>query len=423
IQRYTMYWKTDSCICDYLNRKFGIQNTTVIKVTRSNDDRRITKVEFSGDRSFMTMIVPLFPKDVLILSNPYIYTDDIKMVIDRKTDSRFVKHISAFQPVRLEDIFRKDRLIEYPRDSFDQYLQFLSQASKHDHVKSIHLTLYRIGSDPAIFYILRDAVQNGIKVHVNIELCASGETINTFWMNEMIQAGIKVTAYAFEEMKVHSKLTLIKFDNGRAICQIGTGNYHSKTTSQYTDLSLLTSNESICKQVENVFSILCEEEIVDFDDDLLVTPYNLREEMIKLIDAEGKKGRNGYIAFKCNSLDDKEIIKHLTAAAENGCEMDLVVRGVCTFIPNQIGENVRIKSIVWNKLEHSRVYCFGNENPVMYLGSLDLVTKKINQRIETLVKIKDPDIMIRIIDYLNAYITNTEDSWLMTSTGLYIKEE
>ena len=262
----------------------------------------------------------------------------------------------------------------------------------------------------------------GVDVRVNIELCASGETINTLWMDEMIRVGINVTTYGFQEIKVHSKLTLIKFDNGRSICQIGTGNYHSKTTSQYTDLSLVTADESICRQVESVFGILCEEETVEFGHDLLVTPYNFRREIIKLIDREGNKGKDGYISFKCNSLDDEEISKRLKDASSKGCKMDLIVRGVCTFIPDEIGRNVRVKSIVWDKLEHSRVYCFGNENPTIYMGSLDLVTKKIDQRIETLVRIKDPDVMIRIINYLNSYITNTKKSWLMTRSGMYIKE-
>ena len=420
---YTMYWKTDEAICDYLNRKFGVSNTVAVKPTMSTNKGKVTKVEFNRDSMVIETIVKIFPRSALVVSNPFIYTDDIKMILESKIKKKAVNAKPSFIHMDLEEIFKKDRLIEYPRDSFDQYLQFLDQASKHPHVKSISLTLYRIGSDPAIFYILREAASRGIDVHVNIELCASGETINTLWMDEMMRVGIRVTTYGFQQIKVHSKLTLIKFDNGRAICQIGTGNYHSKTTSQYTDLSLLTADTSICRQVESVFGILCEEETVEFDNDLLVTPYNLRNEIIKLIDKEGAKGANGYISFKCNSLDDPEISEHLKAAASNGCRMDLVVRGVCTFVPEEIGSTVRIKSIIWDKLEHSRVYCFGNVNPIMYMGSLDLVTKKIDQRIETLVKIKDPDVIIRIIDYLNKYITNTTNSWLMTSTGMYIKEE
>ena len=420
---YTMYWKTDEAICDYLNRKFGVSNTVAVKPTMSMNKGKVTKIEFNGDSMVIETIVKIFPRSALVVSNPFIYTDDIKMILESKIKKKVSNAKPSFIHMDLEEIFKKDRLIEYPRDSFDQYLQFLDQASKHPHVKSISLTLYRIGNDPAIFYILREAASRGIDVHVNIELCASGETISTLWMDEMMRVGIRVTTYGFQQIKVHSKLTLIKFDNGRAICQIGTGNYHSKTTSQYTDLSLLTADTSICRQVESVFGILCEEETVEFDNDLLVTPYNLRNEIIKLIDKEGAKGANGYISFKCNSLDDPEISEHLKAAASNGCRMDLVVRGVCTFVPEEIGTIVRIKSIIWDKLEHSRVYCFGSVNPIMYMGSLDLVTKKIDQRIETLVKIKDPDVIIRIIDYLNKYITNTTNSWLMTSTGMYIKEE
>ena len=265
----------------------------------------------------------------------------------------------------------------------------------------------------------------GIKVHVNIELCASGESINAMWMNEMRNIGINVTTYEVGRIKVHCKLTLIEFTNGYSIAQIGTGNYHTKTATQYTDLSLITANADICKQVRRVFNIFKSKGDPDIDSpfnkSLLVTRYNARYELLKMIDEESSKGKNGYIAIKCNSLDDKEFNTHLDIAATRGCKIDLVVRGVCTWIPPE-SSRVCIKSIVWDKLEHSRVYCFGNINPTIYIGSLDLVTNKIYKRIETLVLVKDPDIIANLCNYLNRYITNTTDSWIQTRSGMYIKE-
>jgi polyphosphate kinase len=284
------------------------------------------------------------------------------------------------------------------------------------------MTLYRIGKDPAIFYILREAVRRGIKVCVNIELHASGESINRMWLEELEEAGIKVTTYASGELKVHCKLTLVKFNNGRSIAQIGTGNYHTKTTVQYTDLSLITGNENICHQVEKVFDLLDDEKDCVFNKNLLVTRYNARQELIKLIDHEADKGNKGYICIKCNALDDGLIKLHLDQAAKCGCNIDLIIRGVCTWIPDQLGDNVNIKSIVWDKLEHSRVYCFGRKNPAIYIGSLDLVTKKIDERIETLVLVTDPEVEMKMAEYLNRYITNTEGSWKLLSNGEYVKE-
>lgn len=420
---YTMYWKADDCIKSYIHDVYQTLNTIAIKVTTSlKESSGVTKVEYSGDTDFMRDIINIFPSTALVISNPFIYTDDIKRVLATNMDVKPPVTKPNFSPIKLESIFEKDILIEYPNDSFDEYLQFLALASKHDGVKSISLTLYRIGDNPAIFYILRDAVVHGIKVHVNIELFASGEKINKLWQKEMINVGIKVTTYEAGNLKVHAKLTLIKFHNGKCISQIGTGNYHTQTTTQYTDFSLITANNSICDQVKRVFDLLNGEADVSFNKDLLVTRYNARKELIKLIDTECRKGKNGNIIIKCNALDDPEISYHLDMAADNGCNMTLIVRGVCTWIPQHDMGNVKIKSIVWDKLEHSRVYCFGNYNPTIYIGSLDLVTKKIDQRVETLVRIINPDVEIKICDYLNRYVTSTEGSWVQTSSGMYIKE-
>lgn len=421
----TVYWKTDDCIKEFIQTMYSTTDTIAIRVTTSDKDpMKVTKIEYNGNTEFMKGIVSLFPHSALIVSNPYIYTGDIDMILKDNITSAPVINKARFERPRLESIFDKDILIEYPNDSFDEYLWFLREASNNKNVKIICLTIYRIGDDPALFYILKNAVMQGIEVHVNIELFASGESINKMWMREMLNAGIQVTTYRAGDIKVHCKLTLIVFENGKLISQIGTGNYHTKTTTQYTDFSLLTSDENICVGVAKTFDILSglEDYYTEFDTDLLVTGFNMSTELIKLIDEEGDKGEDGQIIIKCNSLDDDTISRHLDMAASNGCKIDLIIRGVCTWVSDYLDDNVKVKSIVWDKLEHSRVYSFGSTNPKIYIGSLDLVTKKLNERIETLVRIKDPDIGVRICEYLNRYITTTDGSWLQTSSGMYIKE-
>jgi len=327
-----------------------------------------------------------------------------------------------FRPSRYFDIFMRDQLIEYPLDSFRDYLSFLEEAANNKDVTEIKLCLYRIGKDPAIFDIINNAVERGVKVHVNIELCASGEDINYEWMQKFESIGCSVTAYGYERLKVHCKLTLVKFINGKSVAQIGTGNYHTKTTTQYTDLSLVTADDSICHQVDKVFSILKGKRIKDtvFNSNFLVTRYNARKALLKLIKSQSHA--DGYICFKCNALDDNEIIEALYKAASKGCTMDLIIRGVCTWLPDwNMFMNVHIKSIVWDKLEHSRVYCFGKKNPDIYIGSLDLVTHKIDKRIETLVKVRDPQILIKVAKYLNRYITS-QKGYVMNIYGKYVKE-
>lgn len=207
------------------------------------------------------------------------------------------------------------------------------------------------------------------------------------------------------------------------ISQIGTGNYHSQTTTQYTDLSLMTSDFDIGRQIKSLFKIFDNgKRIGAFNQKFLVTRYNARRELVNLIKGESIKGSNGYIAMKCNALNDPEINSALDIAARSGCKIDLIIRGVCTWIPPYLEHNVMIKSIVWDKLEHSRIYCFGSVNPTIYLGSLDLVTSKLDKRIETLVRIDDAYILEEVCNYLNRYIINKKNSWRMTGGGTYIKE-
>lgn len=421
--KHTIYWKSDDCIKEYIRMTYKtIDTIPVVVTTSSKDPTLITKVEYNGDTSFIESIKSIFPSTALIISNPFIYTDDVDRIITSNIDVIPAVPKPKFESINIDSLLQKDMLIEYPNDSFDEYLQFLEIVSKDRNVKMLSMTLYRIGDDPSIFYLLRDAVRTGICVHVNIELCASGERINKMWARELEAVGARVTFYESGHLKVHSKLTLVKYFNGKSIAQIGTGNYHVKTTTQYTDFSLITSNRDICSQVEKVFCLLNGEENLNFTKDLLVTRFNARKELINLINRESDNGDDGCIIIKCNALDDEEISYHLDVAAYNGCRIELIIRGVCTWIPDQLGENVRVKSVVWDKLEHSRIYCFGIKNPTIYLGSLDLVTKKIDHRIETMVRVIDPDIQIKICKYLNRYVTSIEGSWLQTSSGLYIKE-
>lgn len=419
LQYEGVFWKTESCIADYINNKLNADSTVVVKVTTNRDNINIiTKVEYIGNTRLMRYLTPIFGKSALIINNQFLYTKDIECLIKSLISKK--KEIQRKEKINLKTLLKKDKIIEYPVDSFITYLGFLEAAVEYQETSEIYLTLYRIGDDPAIYKILKDAVSKGIHVHVNVELCASGEKINKFWMDEMIRVGIDVTTYEVGVLKVHSKLTLIKFNNGLMISQIGTGNYNSSTTSQYTDLSLITSNEEICYAVEKVFKILDGNVNQTFNENLLVTRYNAREELYRLIDNEGNKKDKGYICIKCNSLDDTQIIKHLDRAAMNGCKINLIIRGVCTWIPQY--DNVIVKSIIWDKLEHSRVFCFGNNNPTIYIGSLDLVKSKLNKRIETLVKVADVDALIYMIKYLNRYITNTIGSWTMDYNGNYNKD-
>jgi polyphosphate kinase 1 len=436
---YIRYWKTDAAMLSYLknnhkddsNDIYGI----VMKVTKSSDSHDLVKVDMYGETDDMQsiyndMVTHSNWHDKFIIKNQFMYMSDIEQII---TSSKLYQNIPAHTNVfasdndkesfLLSDIFDKDILVEYPNDSFDSYLRLLHLASIDNRVESISVTLYRIGNNPIIYYILRDAVRRGVQVHVNLELRASEEKINKFWASEMKAVGIDVAHYADGYLKVHCKLTLIKFKDNKMIAQIGTGNYHSQTTSQYTDFSLMTTDKKMTSQISDLFDVIFNRATkVKFNKDLLVTQYNMRDTLKELILNQTNLGPKGLIQIKCNALDDDEMIKYLDSAALAGCKMQLIIRGVCTWIPpeNTLNKNVTIKSIVWDKLEHSRVYCFGNINPNVYLGSLDLITRKLDNRIETLVRITNKHTLVELCNYMTRY-NNFSGAWSMIYDGGNIK--
>ena len=395
-------------------------DTPIILFNTIDDTNKVSVIE-----AFSHNMIAL-PYNYEIIYNPMIYIDDLIQILDDIYPESPKVQQDEFEPIILEDIFKKDYLIEYPRNTFSEFLQFLSQASDPKHkgiIESIHITLYRIGSDPDIYYILENAVKAGIDVNVYLELNASGEYINEMWYDSLGKIGVNVYTTFINEFKVHSKLALIKFADGRRIAHVGTGNYHTKTTSQYTDLSLITANRQICDDISEVFRMLEAEYFKPIiSNNLLVTQINAVDTLTKLIKEQSHPG--GMIIIKCNSLADDRIIEQLSYAARNGCRIILIVRGICTWCPSDfIGKNVTIKSIIWDKLEHSRVFAFGTNNPNIYIGSLDLVKSKIDKRIETMVRITSPEIADRVIQYLNRYINTKEGSWLMDRYGKYYPTE
>jgi hypothetical protein len=407
----SILWRTDDSIIDYIDRQFNTDNTILVDITSKKE---VVKVEAYGHGD-MNILKKLFSEDVLIIRNRYLYVNDIEQMLSNKIN--VPNEFQDSNSIDTNTIFTHDVLTQFPYSPFDDYLNVLRSVCNND-TKSISLSLYRIGDKPDLYYILKEAIECGIEVNVNIELFASGENINKLWKDEMSNIGINVTTYGGKNIKVHAKLTLIDFKDGRSVCQIGTGNYHPITTRQYTDLSLWTSDLDICRQARLVFEVF-KDHTPEFNNNLLVTKYNMREELTKLIDREAHE--DGYICIKCNALNDREIIEALEKASDKGCRIDMIIRGVCAWIPTHLHERVRIKSVIWDKLEHSRIYVFGKLNPDIYIGSLDLVKKKIDRRIEVLAKVNDIDVQFELVKYMNSYITYTKNSWILLASGFYRK--
>lgn len=403
------FWKSDLFIKHYISEKYNTKHTLIFKVCNDLDNiNKIKKIEYYGDINILKGLRKLFDKDTIFVSNNYLYIDDLNKMIQNN------KNTKSFKKIDISNINKEDVLFEYPKNKSSDFINILYKASNDENVKSINMTIYRIGHNPTIFNILKNAVKNGIQVFVNIELKARGEDINYVWVKKMRECGIVVNSFMFESLKIHTKLILITYKDGKILSNIATGNYNINTMEQYTDFSLFTPDKYIGYSVTQIFSLFNFGWMDYINKDIWVTKFNAREYLMKAIQKESHS--NGLIIIKCNSLNDKIIINLLSEAADNGCEIKLIIRGVCTWVPQQ--KNVEIRSYVWDKLEHSRLYLFGRGNPQIYLGSLDLVKNKLDKRIETMVRIKDNKIKKDLISYLDNYVYG-KNYWIMNKYGNY----
>lgn len=335
----------------------------------------------------------------------------------------------------LEAVKNRDILSAYPFDSMDVFLNLLREASFTRNVKEIRITVYRLAENPKITDYLIYAARSGKKVRVVLELRARfDEERNLAWAEKLRAAGCRVY-YGTDRYKVHSKLCQIVEENGAGetgyITQISTGNYNEKTAGQYTDLSLITADRKIGKAASRLFRDICRERIgaAQAEDlkkggraygQLLVSPVNMRSGILRLIKREAEKGAYGRIFIKVNSLSDGEVIEALMEASCRGCQVRLIVRGICCMLPGIPGctENVCIVNLVGRFLEHSRVYIFGEgADELMYISSADLMTRNMDRRVEVACPVRDSSARNRIRRIMHLVYIDTEKGRVMTPDG------
>ena len=340
----------------------------------------------------------------------------------------------------LQAVKKRDWLSAYPEDSVDLLLGLLREASFSDEVKEIRITIYRLASNPRIADYLIYAARTGKKVRVILELRARfDEEKNLKWAEKLSNAGCRVY-YGTDSYKVHSKMCQIVTEHvskdgvikKRYITQISTGNYNEKTAKQYTDLSLITYDQEIGKAASSLFKDICKERIEtrskkdkDTYSPLLVSPVSMRSRILSLIRRETQKGKAGRIFFKVNSLADREIIEALMEASCTGCQVRMIVRGICCMLPGIEGctENVCIVNKVGRFLEHSRVYIFGETfNEVMYISSADLMGRNLDRRVEVACPVRDVRIKDRIRGLMYDVYCDMEKGRVMLSDGTYARK-
>jgi polyphosphate kinase len=307
-------------------------------------------------------------------------------------------------------IREKDILLFLPYHTFSYIIRFLREAAIDPDVRSIKITLYRLAKDSRIISALINAAKNGKKVTVVIELQARfDERANIGWTNLLRNEGVQVIS-GVHGLKVHSKVCLVsRLENKslRHYAVIGTGNYNENTSKFYTDYHLLTSSKSITSDVVNLFEFFNANYQVFNYKHLIVSPHYTREKFLKLIDTEienAKKGLPASIFLKMNSLSDTVMINKLYEAGSYGVKIRMVVRGICSLIPGEIGlsENIEARSVIDRFLEHSRVYVFENAGqPKFFLSSADWMTRNLDYRVEVTVPVYDRQVQRELKSHID----------------------
>ena len=307
----------------------------------------------------------------------------------------------------LEAVRKKDRFLHYPYQNFSNYIRLLREAALSRDVKSIKTTVYRLAKDSKVVKALICAARHGKEVTVVVELLARfDESSNINWSKKMQDAGIHVL-FGVEGLKVHGKLTHIGSPKGDVVC-VSTGNFHEGNAKLYTDVTLLTADRRITREVDAVFDFIRHPEKQVHFEQLLVSPHNMLQQLFARIDTEianARAGRKAYILGKINHITDERIVRKLYEASDAGVEIRMLVRGNCSVIPGVAGqsENIELRGIIDRYLEHSRIIIFCNGgHERYYLGSADWMTRNFNRRVEVYVPVHDRTIraeLRRVVEY------------------------
>lgn len=330
-------------------------------------------------------------------------------------------------------IARGDILLHHPFDSFNPVKDLIREAAEDPNVLAIKQTLYRTGKDSPIVESLIQAARNGKDVTAVVELRARfDEEANLGFADRLQQAGVQVV-YGVVGYKTHAKMLLIvrrEAEGLRRYVHLGTGNYHSGTARVYTDIGLITADHGIGADVHQIFQQLSGLAPVVQLQRLLQSPFTLHTGMLERIAREAANARAGKparIIAKMNALNEPRVIRALYEASQAGVQIDLIVRGACTLRPGVpgISENIRVRSIVGQFLEHHRVYWFANDGqPELFCASADWLERNLLRRVETCFPILDETLAQRVkAETLDNYLADNQNAWELQANGEYRRVE
>ena len=398
------------------------------------------EVEASVDKKLLRFLkdeLKVAEEDIFQISGPIDLTFLMKMYGLSGCDSL---RYEPYKPQRVpeiepgEDIFEAirggDILLHHPYETFDPVVDFIRQAASDPDVLAIKQTLYRVSGNSPIIASLAQAAENGKQVSVLVELKARfDEENNIVWAKKLEQAGCHVI-YGLVGLKTHSKIALVvrrEEDGIRRYVHLGTGNYNDSTAKLYTDCGIFTCNEAIGEDATAVFNMLSGYSEPLSWNELVLAPIWLRTRFMRLIARETKHAREGKpakIVAKMNSLCDEGIIAALYEASEAGVEIELIVRGICCLkvgIPG-ISENIHVRSIVGNFLEHSRIFFFLNDGEEeLYMGSADWMPRNLDRRVEILFPVLDDTLKEKVKHILDVELADNTKAHVLKPDGEYEK--
>ena len=330
---------------------------------------------------------------------------------------------NLFDRIREHDI-----LFHHPYESFEAVIKLVSDAANDPNVLAIKQTLYRVSGNSPIVGALAKAAENGKQVTVLVELKARfDEENNIIWARRLEKAGCHVI-YGLMGLKTHAKIILIvrkEPDGIKRYVHLGTGNYNDNTAKLYTDIGLMTANDQFGSDASAFFNLLSGYSDPPVWNKLVMAPLGLRQKLYELIDNEitqVKKGHEGHIIAKMNSLIDKEITKKLYEASMGGVKIELIVRGICGLKPGLpgISENITVRSIVGRQLEHSRIFYFANGgSEQVYLSSADWMPRNLNERVELFFPVESARHIKRIKGILELVLKDNVGAHILQSNGSY----
>lgn len=408
--------------------------------------------EIYGDGQDHDWIVN-YLKDVLELKHEDCYEEehfldftDLKILIDLDLAHLKYKSWSPVIPAYIHEdnnsffaeIRKNDLLVHHPYESFPATVErFIRVAANDPHVLAIKMTLYRTGDHSLFVKSLIKAAENGKQVVCIVELRARfDEERNIYWAGELEKAGVHVV-YGVVNLKTHTKTALvIRKESDGSLCSyahIGTGNYNTQTSNLYTDLGLFTCNKKICDELVELFHYLTGLSLKNNYENLLVAPINMKPRFIDMIKREmehAKKGKEGLVIAKMNSLEDPGMTELLYDASKAGVKIILIVRGFCCLRPKVKGvsDNIQVLSVIGRFLEHSRLFYFrnGEQDPKLgefYIGSADWMYRNLYNRVEVITPVLADNLKEKCWNILDTMINDQRQCWELQENGQYIQRK